>query len=83
MSRAPEDLLALATCFQIAEDVSVERRGEGLWAVCVLGTCLTATLERCYEPRPSNRTPDFISATRFDRDRAFEIAEAYVASRGA
>lgn len=83
MSRSPEDLLALATCFQIDEDVSVERRGEGLWAVCVLGTCLTAALERCYEPRSSGRSPEFIAATRFDRDRAFEIADAYIAARGA
>ncbi len=81
MSRTPEELLALATCFQLDEDVTVERRGEGVWAVCVFGTCVTATLQRRHEPRSSGRSPEFIAETRFERDRAFEIAEAYIAAR--
>ena len=69
--------LALATRFEIAEDIAIEKRGENRWCVSVLGTVVDRDLQRHYEPMPSSRTEEFIAATRFDLDEAFEIAQRY------
>jgi hypothetical protein len=73
-----ESKLARATCFQIAEDVFVEKRGEEKWCVQSFGgTVVDRDLNRHYEPMPSNRTEEFIAATRFNLEEAFEIAKRY------
>ena len=80
MSKTIDDLEArfeLATRFQIAEDIAIEKRGENRWCVSVLGTVVDRELQRHYEPMPSSRTEEFIAATRFDLDEAFEIAQRY------
>jgi hypothetical protein len=80
MASTIDDLEArfeLATRFQIAEDIAIEKRGENRWCVSVLGTVVDRELQRHYEPMPSSRTEEFIAATRFDLDEAFEIARRY------
>jgi hypothetical protein len=72
-----EQMLKMATRFQIAEDIAIEKRGENRWCVSVLGTVVDRELQRHYEPMPSSRTEEFIAATRFDLDEAFEIARRY------
>ena len=73
-----EILSRYATRFEIAEDIAIERRGENLWCVTVFGgTVLDRDLNRHYEPSPSNRTDEFIAATRFDLDQAYSIAKRY------
>lgn len=73
-----EAKLSQATCFQIAEDVFVEKRGEGKWCVRAFGnTVVDRDLKRQYEPMPSSRTEEFIAATRFSLDEAFDIAKRY------
>lgn len=74
-----KEKLAMATSFQVAEDLTIEKRGESTWCVKYFGsTVLDRELERHYEPMPSGRTEEFIAATRFTLDEAFEIASAYV-----
>jgi hypothetical protein len=81
MSKTIDDLEArfeLATRFQIAEDIAIEKRGENRWCVSAFGgTVVDRDLQRHYEPMPSSRTEEFIAATRFDLDEAFEIAQRY------
>lgn len=73
-----EAKLAQAVCFQLAEDVFVEKRGEGKWCVRAFGnTVVDRDLKRQYEPMPSSRTDEFIAATRFSLDEAFDIARRY------
>lgn len=73
-----EAKLAQAVCFQLAEDVFVEKRGEGKWCVRAFGnTVVDRDLNRQYEPMPSSRTEEFIAATRFSLDEAFDIARRY------
>lgn len=49
------------------------------WAVRYMGRCLTSKGEWVFEPQPSSRTRAFLNRTRFDRDRALELARARVA----
>lgn len=73
-----ESMLKLAVRFQIGEDVYVEKRGENAWCVSVFGgTVVDRDLKRHYEPMPSSRTEEFIAATRFNLNEAFEIAKRY------
>jgi len=73
-----EEMLAMATRFQIAEDIAIEKRGEGKWCVRAFGnTVVDRDLNRQYEPMPSSRTEEFIAATRFNLDEAFDIARRY------
>ncbi len=73
-----EQMLKMATRFQIAEDIAIEKRGENRWCVVVFGgTVIDCDLNRHYEPMPSSRTEEFIAATRFDLDEAFSIAKRY------
>lgn len=75
-----KEMLNMATCFQISEDLTIEKRGENKWCVKVFGfTVVNRNLERLGEPMPSNRTDEFIEATRFSLEEAFEIAQAYLA----
>lgn len=72
-----EAILSAAVRFQIAEDLFVEKRGEGKWCVSVFGNVVDRDLNRHYEPYPSNRSEEFIAATRFSLDEAFDIAKRY------
>lgn len=73
-----EAKLEQAVCFQLAEDVFVEKRGEGKWCVRAFGnTVVDRDLKRQYEPMPRSRTDEFIAATRFSLDEAFDIAKRY------
>lgn len=78
VQKVAEILSPYATRFEIAEDIVIERRGEDLWCVLVFGgTVLDGDLNRHYEPMPSNRTEEFIAATRFSLEDAFSIAKRY------
>lgn len=78
VQKVAEILSQYATRFQIAEDIAIERRGEGKWCVQVFGgTVLDRDLNRHYEPMPSSRTEEFIAATRFTLEDAFTIAKRY------
>jgi len=72
-----QEMLARAVRFQIGEDVFVEKRGENRWCVSVFGTVVDRELQRHYEPMPSSRTEEFIAATRFDLNEAFDIAQRF------
>ena len=73
-----QEMLAMATRFQIAEDIAIEKRGEGKWCVQAFGgTVVDRDLNRHYEPMPSSRTEEFIAATRFSLDEAFDIAKKF------
>ena len=73
-----QEMLAMATRFQITEDIAIEKRSEGKWCVQVFGgTVLDRDLNRHYEPMPSSRTEEFIAATRFTLKEAFTIAKRY------
>lgn len=72
-----QEMLKLAVRFQVAEDVFVEKRGNDSWCVSVFRTVLDRDLTRQYEPMVSGRTDDFIAATRFTLEEAFEIATRY------
>jgi hypothetical protein len=73
-----QEMLARAVRFLVDEDIYVEKRGEDSWCVSVFGgTVLDRDLQRYYEPMPSNRTDEFIAATRFTLTEAFEIAQLY------
>lgn len=75
-----ESMLDRAVRFQMGEDVYVEKRGEDAWCVSAFGgTVLDRDLQRHYEPMPSNRTDEFIAATRFSLTEAMAIADRYVA----
>ena len=78
VQKIAEILSQYATRFQIAEDIAIEKRGEGKWCVQVFGgTVLDRDLNRHYEPMPSSRTEEFITATRFTLEEAFDIAQRY------
>lgn len=73
-----EKMIKMATRFEVAQDLHIERRGEGRWCVLVFGgTVLDRDLNRHYEPMSSSRTEEFISATRFSLEEAFDIAKRY------
>lgn len=75
-----ELLLERAVRFQVGEDVYVEKRGEDAWCVSVCGgTVLDRDLQRHREPMPSNRTDEFVAATRFSLSEAMSIADRYIA----
>lgn len=78
VQKVAEILSPYATCFEIAEDITIEKRGEDLWCVSVFGkTVLDRDLNRHYEPLPSGRTAEFIAATRFTLEDAYTIAKRY------
>ena len=55
-------------------NVTVEWRGERLWAVVNGGYTLTAAGNWEYEPRPSSREDDYLTRCRFDLDTALGLA---------
>jgi hypothetical protein len=72
------EMLAMAVSFKIAEELYVEKRGENSYCVSVFGsTVIDRDLKRHYEPMPTNRTEEFIAATRFTLAQAFDIARRY------
>lgn len=72
-----QEMLSLAICFQIDEDIFIEKRGNEKWCVKVFASVLDRDLNRHYEPMPSNRNDEFINNTRFSLDEAFDIAKKY------
>ena len=73
-----DEMLKLATCFMIAEDITVEKRGDEKWCVLVFGqSVLDKDMNRIYEPSPSNRSEEFIKSTRFSLNDAFYLALEY------
>lgn len=77
--KTKDEMLAMAVKFQVEEDITIEKRGSSTWAVVVFGgTVLDRDMNRHYEPMPSSRTQEFIDATRFSLEEAFEIAETYI-----
>lgn len=58
-------------------DLTVERRGTDAWAVCMGRSVVTRDLTRDFEPMPSERTEEFISATRFSFAEAMRIASDF------
>lgn len=82
--RTNEELLAMATRFQLTDDIAVERRGDGVWAVTTsTRSCVNTYLEREFEPMPSWRDEDFIARTRFNFEDAFALADRYLAAEAA
>ncbi len=78
VQKVAEILSPYATRFEIAEDVTIEKRGKDLWCVVVFGgTVLDSDLNRHYEPMPSSRTEEFIAATRFSLEDAYSVAKRY------
>lgn len=78
VQKVAEILSSYATRFEIAEDITIEKRGEDLWCVSVFGkTVLDRGLNRHYEPLPSKRTEEFIAATQFSLEDAYTIAKRY------
>lgn len=61
-------LLTVANSFSIDEilDVTLEKRGDDVWAICHGSHCLNASGEWEYESLPSSRTNEFKKTTRFD-----------------
>jgi len=81
-----QNRLGKAIVFKFTEGrlpITVESRGDGLWAVCDPGFCLNRDGEFEAESLPSNRTEDFIERTRFSFDEAWERAEKVAKERGA
>ncbi len=75
----PNEMLKLATRFDLGDDVTIEKRGQDKWCVKVFETTvLDKGLHRIFEAMPSSRTPEFIASTRFSLDEAFEIATRYM-----
>lgn len=72
-----QEMLSLAICFQIDEDIFIEKRGNEKWCVKVFASVLDRDLNRHYEPMPSNRNDEFINNTRFSLYEAFDIAKKY------
>jgi len=56
--------------------IKVAYRGDGLWAVCHGGFCLSRDGEWDYEPLPSSREDDWLAAHRFEVQTALRLAEA-------
>jgi hypothetical protein len=74
-----EEMLKLATRFDLGDDVTIEKRGRDKWCVKVFETTvLDKGLHRIFEAMPSSRTQEFIDSTRFTLDEAFEIATRYM-----
>jgi hypothetical protein len=67
----------LATEFRLNDDLLISWRGHDRWAITDrFGNVMLRTGEWVYEPMPSSRTEEFIAATRFPLDEAFEIVGA-------
>lgn len=54
--------------------LTVEYRGDGLWAVIDQPYCLGSDGEWSYEMRPSERTDEWIKTHRFDEETAKRLA---------
>ncbi len=55
--------------------LTVDYRGNDLWAVKHGGQCLDSDGEWDYEPMPSNRTDEWIATHRFNLTRALLLAK--------
>jgi hypothetical protein len=79
-----EDLIRFATKFEFRfGSITVEKtsRSLDLWAIrCEGGLVLNADGDLEIEPSPSHRTEEFLSRTRFSRDRAIEMALTFAKS---
>lgn len=73
------ELLEFATRFELTDEVALQKRGNNRWAVNVFGgSVLDKDMNRHYEPMPSSRTEEFISATRFSLEDAYTLARKYI-----
>lgn len=69
-------------CYRVDKFVRIERRGQSQWAVCsAFGECLSKDGTWSHEPRPSNRTDDWLTLHRFGS--ANEAAAAWQAALSA
>lgn len=88
---SPDELLTHATAFRFllypdghkywdvaAEDVRIELRGGGRWAVLVRGFCVDTNGNMEYEPIPSERDDAFRARNRFSLDEAVRLAREVV-----
>ncbi|MFD7661301.1 hypothetical protein [Streptomyces sp. NPDC059788] len=57
-----------------AFDIEIVYRGDGRWAVCRLGKCLSADGTWSYESIPSERRDDWLAKHRFDFETAERLA---------
>lgn len=71
-----QTILDCARSFEIAERIYVDWRDDGKWAVVSDGFVLDTAGEWVYEPRPSNRSDEFIERTRFKLSDAIARARA-------
>lgn len=55
--------------------ITVEYRGDGMWAVCSGRDCLGSDGEWEFEPSPSNRDDDWLATHRFDEQTALRLAK--------
>lgn len=77
------EALENATAFDLGDDIVVESRGKGTWAVKNFDSVLNADGVWEWEPQPSSRGDEFIARTRFSRDEAFDRARsASAAAKG-
>lgn len=72
-----QEMLSLAVCFQIDEDIFVEKRGNGKWCVKVFASVLDRDLNRHHEPLPSSMTDELINKTRFSLEESFSLTKKY------
>jgi hypothetical protein len=72
-----DEMLEMATRFNLTEDIVVEKRGDNKWCVSIFGSVLDKDLIRHHEPPPSWRTEEFIQNTRFTLTEAFALAKRY------
>lgn len=62
-------------------DVTIERRGQDVWAVHVGGSVVDRDLKRRYQPLPSAQYAVFLEETRFPLPEALRIAEKWVTAK--
>ncbi|EPX76795.1 hypothetical protein [Salipiger mucosus] len=73
------DLLKMATCFQVDDDLFIEARGDDAWAVTYLGrSVVNRALEREFEPIPPDRSEAFKARTRFSLLEAVDVAQRFL-----
>jgi hypothetical protein len=71
------ELLAKARSFDCNDDIMVQWRGSGTWAIVnVLNEVYSLDDEWIYEMNNSARTPEFKRLTRFSLGQAFELVPA-------
>lgn len=75
-SAIPPELINLATRYQLPGGATIEDRGYGKWCIKDGGSVLARDDTWVWEPQPSSRTDEFIAASRFTLQEAFDRAKA-------